>query len=388
MKYALERYNQLVNARLNPNSIENANLDGDHLNEWIEKSSKEKETIKQYLRKKSLKIKREKELELFIQQYQAEVIELLDVVYAEKLENHSGSFGRLFDVLLKDLEEVLSHIERRYNKYFNLDEKAPASYLSMTQGDLRNRIGILKRFIGDGLNNEELIKIVFTPLSEFLELKENVSYRQLMYMKDFVLELEEWRSEKGKVADLRSFLELLFYMNFNVSFMASFLLGQVADSINAIPDHRKRLERLVEIQKEYNQAQVRPGVSFRANVVPLKELVSHWIDEEIYYLEKKQRLLSVPAVVQDQLVAEEDKIHLSCPVDVFALLVRSAKDVKLILNRHMSGTFRSFARFTRTNKAEAPSAKSLLKKTYVADRKAKRAAIEVLERMIEFIKTY
>jgi hypothetical protein len=388
MKYALERYHELVTVRLSPLSIADGNIDDSKFRECIELSGKEKENIRRQLRRKSLSTKKKKELEVFIQQCQAEIIQLVDVAFAGKSKNMSDRVGYLFDTILKDLEELLTHIEYRYTRYFNLDEKAPASYLLMTQADLRKRISALKRVKSPVFKNDALVNKVFRPLNAFLKLEANVSYRQLMYAKDLVSEMEEWSNDRERQPDLRGFLELLLNMNFNGSGVANFIYQQIIDCINLIPDQNLRLERLAVFLKQCNQAQIKPGVSFRPCLSGLKEQVVDWILEEMDYLREKLRLFSVAPAVQDEVIADEEKLAFDTSVEVLALFARAAKDSGLILDKQMKGMFRNLVKIVRTTKCERPSVNSLLNKSYVANRYAKDEAIRLLHEMINYIRKY
>jgi hypothetical protein len=388
MKHALERYNHLVMVQLTALSTNCKNFTDDILSEWMEVSEKEKENIRRYLLKKSLHIKTEKEFELLIQQYQAEIIQLMDVAFKGKLENDSEPRGRLFDVILKDLEEILTHIENRYTKYFSLEEKVPASYFQVSQPDLKKRVNELREFSIRVLANNQLIKIIFNPLDAFLGREEKVSYRQLMYVKELVSEMEGWASESEASTSLKSFLALLLYMNFNAVKVVSFLMQEIADSTNALPEQNQRLERLADYLKQCNQTQTKPGVSFRHNLPPLKDQLSDWIEEEMVCLEKKQTRFSVVPGYADEVIADEEKLHLSFSIDIFSLLIRAAKDSKMFLNKELKGIFRIVSRFVRTVKVDKPSPNSMFNKSYVADRNAKEAAIDLLHEMIRNLRKY
>jgi hypothetical protein len=51
---------------------------------------------------------------------------------------------------------------------------------------------------------------------------------------------------------------LLFYMNFNAIKVARFLMHEIADSINALPEQNQRVERLADYLKQCNQTQTKP----------------------------------------------------------------------------------------------------------------------------------
>lgn len=388
MKYALERYNRLINVRLNPLLTNESDLEIEQFSEWIELSRRESENVITYLLRKSVSIKKNKELELLIQQYQAEIIQLLDIVFADKLKYGSEPFGGLFDAILKDLEQVLTHIEDRYGRYFNIDEKVPASYLTVMQADLRKRIKGLKGQIGGLEINERLAKNVFRPLNAFLRQERSVTYRQLFYVKDLVYEMEEWLKDDEVKTDQRSFLQLLLYLNYNASGVSDFIFQGIVIIINALPEQNQKIEKLADYLRQCNQAQIKPGVYFRSNLLPLKEQITAWIEEEMSYLKEMQRLLSVAPVTQDQLVADDEKVTFTTSVEVLALIARSAKDSKLIANKQMKGLFKIIVKFVRTVGCANLSSNSMLNKSYVAERKAKQVAIDLLNDMIKNLREY
>jgi hypothetical protein len=178
-------------------------------------------------------------------------------------------------------------------------------------------------------------------------------------------------------------------MNFNCSAFSGYLIKNVVNDINAVHEQGEKIEKLSQYQKEFNQMQVKPGVGYKYNAVSLKERVCTWIEEELYYLEKKERLFSMAPVSTDEsVIAEKEKLHFAASVEVLALLARSAKDSNLVLNKDLTVVYRSLARFVRTKGAESPTVKSMLKKNYAAQRSSKQRAIDVLHEMIKCIHGY
>ncbi|MBA3675757.1 MAG: hypothetical protein H0W75_12525, partial [Chitinophagaceae bacterium] len=305
-------------------------------------------------------------------------------------ENQASQLKNLYELILQHLEDLLSHIEHRYQKYFNPEEKVPEIYLRLSLADIRKKINTIRKAFAKKAD-EKLLQIIVTPLSLFIK-KKNISYRELMYIKELVRCLTEVDGV-DKVNTVSSILsevtELLVYMNFNCSTFVSYLLTQIEDAINALHEQYQKTERLMELQKEFNQMQLKPGAVFKIHAHPVKEQVTTWISEELFYLEQKQRLISIaPALHDDAIIAEEEKLHLSASVEVLTLLARSAKDSKLILNKQMTVMFRNLAKFCRTTRAENPTAKSMLTKSYVAGRNNKLTAINILHEMIKWIHKY
>jgi hypothetical protein len=86
MKYALERLSQLINVAINPLLIEDETRAEEKINKWIELLRKEKLGVRFYLLRRSVNCRSEKELELMVQQNQAEIVRLLDFVFAERFK--------------------------------------------------------------------------------------------------------------------------------------------------------------------------------------------------------------------------------------------------------------------------------------------------------------
>jgi len=75
-------------------------------------------------------------------------------------------------------------------------------------------------------------------------------------------------------------------------------------------------------------------------------------------------------------------------VEVLTLLGRAAKDAGLIVNEHLTEVFKVLSQTCRTTYQERPSAHSMLKKSYVAERGSKQSAVDILHEMIKRIQKY
>jgi len=204
---------------------------------FIEQRKRKCETISL---RRSLNIRKESEFELLIQQHQAEVVRLLNYVFNGKFKK--AAYVKVFDAVQKDLEEILSHIEHRYTKYFNPDEKVPSSYLLVTQTDLRKRIKNIKKGFAQQIADEELLQMVFQPLNLFVKVDGYVIYRQLMYVKDLICEFEELQFQSDKERNLKNFLQTLVYMNFNTSIFTSYLINRVVDGRKVYTEQTKNTD--------------------------------------------------------------------------------------------------------------------------------------------------
>lgn len=286
---------------------------------------------------------------------------------------------------------MLEYIEEYFKQYFNLDENLPDSYLMRSQYFIKERLKVIKKRAIKTEADMHLLALVFTQIDTFCTSKSS-TYRSLLYIKRLVKELETiiYAIEtipEGKVNS--KIAELLCYLNFNCSLFISYLITEIIANVNACESQNEKIERLAQYFKEYNQMPLKPNTAFKLKMQSIKDQLTVWISEELYFLEKKQRLLFiVPPASNEAAISDEDKIHFSTSVEILTLLARAAKDSKLILNKHNTSMYKSLVKFVRTAHTHNISPNSILKKGYVAERSAKQTAINILHEMIKHIHKY
>jgi hypothetical protein len=255
--------------------------------------------------------------------------------------------------------------------------------------EIQLKIKPIRRRLKEKKNDEQLIDLATTGIHAFSINRSPriVTYRRLIYIKDIISALER-RCTTNHFSD-RDMVELFIYKNFNCARFVSFCINEIANKISLLPEDANKIDRLAFCLKQINQMQVKPGFAFKQHSESVKEQLATWMNEEMLFLEQKQRSLPiVPVLKNEVLTSDEDKLHLSVSVDVMTLLARAAKDSKLILNKQMAGMFRNIARFCRTKNSENPSPGSMLNKSYVAERHNKEAAIDILHEMIKQLNRY
>lgn len=382
MESAIERLNRLIHTTVEKIKTETVNLETirDH-------SSEVKAELKSYLLNSSQAVKTERELEILVQECQAEIITLLDQLNALIEIFKISSQLQILEVLRNDLRDTLTYIENRYSKYFNLNERVPTCYLKLIQSDLQKATRRIKRYLNNAVGKAELFDILEAPVKSLV--RRRATFKELIYLKNLYSTSEDLISRGMQQYAEQDIYDFLVYMNFNSYGFITYYINMISVEVNALHDSLARVERLSYHLKRINQMHVKPGVALREKVVSVKEQVSNWISEELYFIEKKQRLLTITPTFRDEaVIVDEEKLHLSVSVEVLTLLARAAKDSKLILNQQMTSMFKSISRFCRTVHTENPSAHSMLKKSYVAERGSKDTAINLMHEMIKHLHRY
>lgn len=323
----------------------------------------------------------ERHLERYIQYHQQGVISLMDK--SASTLNFPHTDKTLFDVFQKQLEELLSFIERHFTKYFDQDAKAPEQYISRIQKEVRKSLNQLF----DQLNKKNVeIKLIELCLHALHRITDKsppatITYRKLLYAKEIQKELLQIAASSETFSINDELRSLVYYLNYNATKAVVYhahLIGKALKDVESIPE---KIERLSFLRKEVNQAQCRPAVAYNPKAPSLKTLLNNYITEEIEYLEHLQNMNLAPAITQ-QKVAATFKIKMEVSVSQVAYLVKVFIAAALIQNGNLTELLKVCAKYITTKKAEAVSYDSLRAKFYNVETSTKESVKELLKAMI------
>ncbi len=383
MEIAIQRINDIVQTTLKETEHKQTNVQ--QLKETLNHA---KASFKTYLLNRSQLVNSERELEIIVHQCQSEIINLMDQIHEVQLANNSRQPHEAMNVLLEDLKESLTYIENRFSRFFNLNEKVPDYYYQLTRADLQKLLKQIKLKLNSITDVEGLVGVIETPIIK-LHTQKTLTYKDLMYLKKVYRDIADICKKFNEASMMQHVNDYLLYVNFNSYSFVTYTINRISVEVNSVHDAEERIELLSYHLKRINQVHLKPDAALKAKVVSVKEQVATWISEELYFIEKKQRLFTViPNLKDEPVITDEEKLHLSVSVDVLTLLARAAKDSKLIMNQQMTSMYKSISKFCRTVNTDNPSAHSMLKKGYVAERNSTQTAINLLHEMIKHLHKY
>lgn len=386
MEYAHERLESLIDhfakTPAHPGSLFIPDLDT-----FQKLVMQETTNIKTYLNRKSLPIENERNFELLVHQYQSLVGCWMDkLLHTKKNFNYPEEAVQL---VTGELEQLLIFMHERYERFFNLDEKVPEISLMQIRENLKGPVQKLRRHILKECCNEALTALALSPLQDLLnsESKKKITCRYLLYTKRIEKALWNFSNAKntGCSWEDKPVIELMVLMNYNHSEVALFITNKMIGNIEMLETIEEKRDRLRFFLKEFNQLKQRTDIAYLPSSASLKEQIIGWITEEMNYLDKGAQL---PKSKSNPAIANEEKLHLSISVEVFTLISRAAKDNKVITNKHNTEVFKNLSKYISTKQAETLSVNSMIKKSYVAEKSSKDAAIDVLHGLIKKIHEY
>jgi hypothetical protein len=240
--------------------------------------------------------------------------------------------------------------------------------------------------------NEAQVEFALLPLKKILNgnSKDKISYRYLFYTRRIEKTLFDFIHEIpfGNGCENQRIIELLVLLNYNCTEAQHFIIHKITADLEKEDGLECKLNRLCFYLKEFRQLRERPKIAYNSYMPSLKEQIVEWISEEIIYQERRVVPSSNHLMVKEETIAREEKVQLSLSMEVFALIVRAAKDNKLVMVKHAMEFFKIIAKYFSTKQAATISINSLRNKSYTAESSAKREAIDILHAMIKRIHEY
>lgn len=396
-KYILEWLDTLITVTLDPNKNDVLSINGEQIRIALSKIAEEKEKQQLLIKTHVFGLTEERQIELFLKQYQNALTNLLD----KALQNfkyfsaNTSALKELANEIIICLNELLSFIEDRFSTYIALDERVPITYLTSIKQDLKKRLGKVNLILSEDKSGEKAI--VLNTLHSFINTKDSspATFRYLHYIRELLKELEALEHNEHNNRIYSPLDELLIYLNFNSKVYINYFSQHIADKVNKYETISEKMDCLFLHFKEFNQVHRKSGVALHPQQTDLKEELSNWFTQEIFYLEKKLHLSIVPlqGTTENQkqkIPVDTEKAKVLCilSTDQTGLILRAADELKILMARSMNEVFKTIVPHLSTPYKQNLSYDSMRSKSYAAEERDKEIAIQTLQHIIEKIREY
>jgi len=348
---------------------------------------KEINNMRTYLNRKSFPIKNERNFELLVHEYQNVIAFWLDNLF---LANEKGNFPQqVFVLVIRELQNFLVFIHKRYERFFNPEARVPMIIIKETREKLKTGIEKLRNHLLKECGNDELTELALFPFVKIVnhDLEKKITYHNLFYLRKIEKAFLHFKydNKNGGCCGDKPLYELMVLMNYNNPEVVAFIIDKIMDQLELIHTIEDKIDKLRFFLKEWNQFKERSNIAYKSYLKSLKEQVVEWISEELIYLCKHLFLQTTSTEAVEKATKIEEKLQLSISAEVLTVIVRAAKDNKLIINKYNKSVFENMSKYVSTKKAENLSVNSLIKKSYDPNRRAKDTAIDILHGMIKSI---
>lgn len=399
--YLLEWLDSVVTLNFNPKKNDAAQLSSTQCKAIIKKAQEETQLIQNQLTVQVFSLNKEKQIKVLVKNYHSGLINLWDMLLGANTAMHieQGDLKDVIDSLLGSLDELLTFIESRFTRFLSLDSRIPLSYLYVSNKKIKLRLDKLRNSPFFETEEKLLVDIVFNSLYCFVHSKKKmkITFREMLYHKLLIKELEAVNQNKGKNMLYLNLTELLIYMNFNSKLFINYYTQTISRKMDECEQICDKMECLLYHFKEFNQLTINEGVSLHSNCQNIKKTLREWFEQELLFHEKKQQLANnsqtapLASAKQPEPKAADkknDKVVCRLSTDQTALILRASGELGILMSKSMNHLFRTIVPFLSTPNKDNLSYDSMRSKAYAAEERDKEIAIEALERMIKKIQEY
>lgn len=392
--YSLEWLDLLVNVTLNPAKTEVSTITGQQFDVVLKTTAEEIDRLRSRLKGKFLGITSYSELKLLVRRYHSDLTILLDkanencnMVLSDSPELKIACQG-----VIRNLEELVSFIEIYYGQFLGLDERVPVTYLLVTAEEVHKRLNRLKSKLFRRTGDKILTSIVFDTLYNFPVNDRPITFREIIYKKEMITELEQIVEVRADTKIYKALNELLIYRNFNKKAYLRYYTEKIAGKVNACGRIQEKIDQLRLSWKEFNQMYKKPDVRLNPRYADIKDVVGNWFSEELDYLERKSHFQMNTLESRPNLPKGNEneglKIRIGLSSDQIAILLRAICDAGILHMQSLQAVFKTIIPYLGSEKHEHLSWESVRKRAYSAEDRDKQRVVSLLEKAIKHIQNY
>lgn len=307
MAYPLQNWDILISTTIHPSNLDRFCYSSESLRAFLLHSAAEKEKLRTRLMQDFYS--RPERLEFEVRFNQGILIKLLNRLYTYRRQyTLDDTVTQLYEGISSHVGFILEFIEEYFDRYFDHSEKVPAAYLDISRNEIRLSFAVIEKIFSSRKDiDKKLITILIKNFRDFCEdTSGNFSYNDLVYQKELVKELLGLQ-QVPKDTDAGALLtELLLSINFNSPDFVQYLAADITASLAEVKQPVKKMEILLEKQKEYQLLRLPSLKGLYPGFASVKDIILLTLEKEMecsrdlqqkeqpFTGSGKQELVSVP----------------------------------------------------------------------------------------------
>ncbi len=337
--------------------------------------------IKESLNNKFFSLKKEEEIELFIHRKQNALQNLSYALFKVinpdtplDIYTFSSDYTKIdcFKIIYLYLEKLLVFIEKEYHTYLNVNNKVPYRSILVKELEIENKLNFVKSRLVDCNLNDDLFKLAYKPLLKIatIKIQENITYNEFYYCIDYIKELNNHFQKNKKAVTESDIKDWLFEMNYNSLDFFDYKTDEITKNLESLDSDIEKTDLLYHLLKKFNQSRNKNFRKFNQKILPIKEQLISWIEEEIEYLSKRKDL----GANNNSYTRNTDskfKIQTGLSVAQLSYFIKLLMKVKIITHKNQAEVFRFAANHFSTIASTNVSAESIRSKFHNVEERAK-----------------
>lgn len=397
INYPLEWFDTLILQTFDPLSANIESLNDNDISVITENISKESIKIQVHLKNEVFSLKKKRHIRVTVRQYHSTLIFLLDSIIENRTEKvlQSEKIRKLADLLISNLDYLISFIEDRFSYYLSLDERVPITYLMVCRKELALKLQRINKRSLSSEPDKLTIKRVVKLLQNAIEADngKKLTYRRILYFRELLKLLEEYNGDIENPSIFTPLDELLIDHNFNSLQYISILTERMTEQIYNTEKQSAKLNLLLLFFKDFKQLHSNVKITFDVCHQNIKDVLENWFASEISFLQNRDELEESGNMLSKRNVSSssqipENKIQCTLSSDQMGLILRATDETRVLKAKSMSLIFKTIVPYLSTPFKRNLSYQSVRSKSYNPEEKDKEFVIKTLEKIIKHIKEY
>lgn len=396
--YALGWLDTLITITLNPAKNRLSSISENDISNLRDQIKTERDKVMVTIKSLTFSMESETKITFGIKQFHSTLIALLDQAMRNKICNSKyPELKQILNELIRCISELIAFIESRFIDFLNINGNVPIAYFNIIKKELLKRIEAIHDKFDHVFQLQPAFGIMIQSLVKFLNYspdEHSFTFQEVRYIKELCKNFDHIEiTENTKV--FSQIDELLISWNFNDVAYITNLTERLSHSVGNQEKPMDRIESLLFNFKIFKQLHRKQSVVFNSKYANLNDEICNWFFQEILYHEKKIRLSVLPLNEHAELTKSKtdpekpkQKVMCSLSTDQTGLILRATDELRILVAKSMNEVFKTIVPHLSTPYKEDLSYDGMRSKSYVAEDRDKRIAIETLERIIKKIKEY
>ena len=291
MDKSLKRLDRLITTAIKPADTAGLHQGPATTNAWVYAIIEECENVQHYIRRHSGLAKDRDSFTLFIHNYQATLVYLLDLLYAHRFTQMDDGVAGLYDKVSGAIDKLLYHVKDRYKDFFNVHGKMPDKEQALARQNIEEGWPGLKQMLLHRNIEPELVEIVLEPVNFLLSAQDpgNISYYRLAHIKELTLAIDRWLNKTdGNL--LWELLWELLYVNLNSPAFLAYCYRFITGLAERTPLLENRLKVLRDLYIKLHFPDVKRGIGYDESMPHCRATLVELVNTQISFVESDIRL--------------------------------------------------------------------------------------------------
>jgi hypothetical protein len=281
---------------------------------------------------------------------------------SEEIYHFSSEYERVdcLKITYVYLEKLLLFLEKEYRNYLDINTAVPYRSILNKKQEIKDKLNYVQSRLKEVSMSNNLWEMALLPLRNMtkIDIKEKITYSEFTYSCDYIEELFRKFKLKKEVEE-SDIKEWLFDLNYNSLEFFDFKTDLINTRLGKSESEIDKIGTLYQLLKSFNQKPSGSHTRLNQNFPSIKDQILNWIDEEIEYLTRKNKLESI--LINSQPIV---KIKTSLSVAQLCSFFKFLVLCHILEPKNHIDLFRLICANFKTNKIDKISFQSVKKNYY------------------------